>query len=149
MSVLWVVLFSIVSAILYRAGGMSKDPAAKPTWMPKWMRDSLTRDIGCSLLLVGLSMILFPISKAWWGYVLTFGASWGFLTTYWDWTGKDNFYLHGLGCGIAGLFLIMCGIPWYIPVIRLVVCTLGMGIWSSIFSTDYIEEYGRGVFFIV
>jgi hypothetical protein len=41
---------ALVIAILYRAGGMSKDNLAKPRWIPKWLRCSIIRDIGCSIV---------------------------------------------------------------------------------------------------
>lgn len=150
MMILWILLACVLSAILYRCGGMSKDPSANPKWIPVWMRHGKARDVGCSLVFIGLSMLLFGVNSSWWGYLLAFGASWGALTTYWDWiTGKDNFYLHGLGCGLAGLFLLMCGIPWYILVGRLIICSLGMGIWSASTGNDVKEEMRRGVFFII
>ena len=50
MKVIAIILGSIISAVLYRAGGMDKDDNAKPEWIPKWLRHSIVRDIGCSLV---------------------------------------------------------------------------------------------------
>lgn len=148
--ILSVVIACIVSAIFYRAGGQGSDPASKPTWMPMWLRDGKTRDAGCPLVLIGLSMLIWGISENWWAYLLCFGMSWGMLTTYWDWLfGYDNFYMHGFGCGVAAFWLAFCGIPLSVLFAHLIICTLGMGLWSQFIGTDYIEEYGRGVFFIL
>jgi hypothetical protein len=79
-------------------------------------------------------------------YILSGGA----LSTYWDWAfgGKDNYYAHGFGCGLAG-FALVTFVPWWILTIRLIICTLGMGLWSKWVDQDWLEEGGRGVFFIL
>lgn len=150
MTTLYVLIACILSAIAYRAGGMSKDDNAKPTWIPKWMRLSVTRDIGCSLVLLGLTVLIFGHSGIWWAYLLYFGLSWAALSTYWDWLfGYDNYFMHGLGCSLAAFPLLWCGVEWNIFVTRAIICTLGMGVWSMFIDKDYIEEEGRGVFFII
>jgi hypothetical protein len=62
--------------------------------------------------------------------------------------GKDSYWMHGLGCGLAGLFLIPV-IPWWILVARLIICTVGMGLWSASTTNSIKEEVGRGVLFIL
>ena len=62
--------------------------------------------------------------------------------------GKDNFYLHGFACGLAGIPLIVI-VPWWIILIRIVICTVGMGLWSKYIGNDVLEETGRGVLFIL
>jgi hypothetical protein len=148
--ILWIIIFCILSAIFYRAGGMSKDPTAKPSWIPKFMRKSWVRDAGCSLLLIGLTMILFGVSRNWWCYLASFGLSWAGLSTYWDELfGFDNFFFSGFVCGLAGIPLIWCGVPLSITVIRIVVCAAGWGLLHLITDTDYLDEMGRGALFIV
>jgi len=126
-----------LSAILYRMGGSSN-------WNTKF------RDIGCPLVLMLLVFILFGIQlKMWWIYLLTFGLSFGALTTYWDWLfGYDNFYAHGLGCGLAVLPLCFV-LPWQYVLVRLVVCIVGMGVWCKYIKRDVPQELGRGVLFIL
>ena len=128
----------ILSAILYRMGGSNK-------WDTKW------RDIGCSLVLLALVGALFGFRLAfWWAYLITFGLSWGFLSTYWDSVfGYDNFWFHGLGCGLAGIPLIWAGVHFSILAIRLIICTVGMGLWSKFIKRDIPQELGRGVLFIL
>jgi hypothetical protein len=79
-------------------------------------------------------------------YILS-GAA---LSTYWDFLfGYDNYWVHGFFCGLAGVPLIWAGIPWPLIVGRLIICTVGMGLWSKLVGKDYVEEMGRGVFFIL
>ncbi len=127
----------VLSGILYRMGGSDK-------YDTKW------RDAGCPLVFLAAVWLLDGISFSyWWTYLLFFGASWGMLTTYWDKLfGYDNYYVHGLGCGLAGLFLIPV-IPWWILVARIVICSVGMGLWSNSTTYDVKEEVGRGVLFIL
>lgn len=135
--ILELILFLIISAIFYRIGGVRKG-------LTKW------RDWGCSLLLIGLSMFLFGIGKLWWCYPICFLLSWGALSTYGDTIfGYDNFYFHGLLCGLAAIPLIWVGVAWWIVLVRLIICTIGMGLWSKWFPKNPVKELGRGVFFIL
>ena len=73
-------------------------------------------------------------------FLLLFGA----LTTYWDFVfGYDNFFAHGFMCGLAAAPLIFYGEPLALG-IRLVILSLGMGVWSLIVGKDWLEEGGRG-----
>lgn len=147
---LYTAIACVLSAILYRAGGMSKDKEAMPKWIPVWMRKSVVRDIGCTLVLLALAILGWGFSKDWWLYIVFIAFSWAMLSSYWDEIfGYDNFYAHGFGCGLAGLVLIPTGVPWAVLLIRLIICTLGMGIWSANTDIDYEEEMGRGVFYIL
>jgi hypothetical protein len=124
----------LLSGILYRLGGIGKP------FNTKW------RDLGCPTILTILLTVLF----GWhWVYLLVFGLSFGALTTYWDFLfGYDNFWFHGFALGVAGLPLCWF-IPWWIPIIRLVICTIGCGLISKLSSNVWVEECGRGVFFIL
>jgi hypothetical protein len=128
----------LLSGILYRLGG-------KKGFNTKF------RDLGCPLVLLGAVIALFGLKMGfWWAYLLCFGLSFGFLTTYWDFLFKyDNFWFHGFALGLAGFPLLWCGVPWWILTIRLVICTVGMGLWSKFIGWDELEEGGRGVFFIL
>ena len=138
MNLLYILLASILSAILYRIGGAKG-------------YNTKYRDLGCPFVLLILICILFGFYlHMWWLYLLFILLSMGALSTYWDKLfGCDNFYAHGLGCGLATLPLIWCGVPWWVLTIRLIVCTVGMGVWSKLVGNDVAEECGRGVIFIV
>lgn len=87
----------------------------------------------------------------WYLYIIFYALSGGALSTYWDWLfgGKDNFYLHGLGCGLAAIPLFWAGIPWEAILIRTIICAVGMGLWSMWVDIDYKEEMGRGALFVL
>jgi len=138
MKLLILLVSSIISGILYRLGGWEKG-------------NTKYRDAGCPLVFLLLIWILFGFHlKFWWAYLLTFGLSWAALTTYLDSIfGYDNFYAHGFMCGLAGIPLIWCGLPLLLILTRIVVCTVGMGLWSKLISWDVAEEFGRGVLFIL
>lgn len=162
---IWAIACAI-SAILYRAGGMGKEVTAKPTWMPMWLRKSWVRDwLLPAVLLLPLLCFWFPSSLLDWVMLLPYYLlSGGALSLYWDdsknkllnWICSkinwiypaDNYFLHGLFCGLAG-FCLITFVPWWIITLRLIICTLGMGIWSKYQNNDVKEEMGRGVFFIL
>jgi len=150
-TILLLFVASALSAILYRAGGMSKDKEAKPKWIPNWLRRSWVRDWLCpACFFLALSVFCQPSSLLALGLVLlSYGLSGAALSTYWDWiTGEDNFWLHGVGCGLATIPLVVF-VPWWILLIRLVVCGVGMGMWSKWIGDDVVEEIGRGAIFVV
>ena len=68
------------------------------------------------------------------------------LSTYHDYTGSDNFYLHGAGVGLAVFPFCFAGYSWWALGIQTVICAVAMGILSQIFDQDFIEEGGRGFF---
>lgn len=142
-----ILLACIISGILYRAGGMGKGDECQPTWIPVWMRESWVRDWLCPL--VFLVMIWLLGVKLHWTYLLFWGLSGMTLSTYWDELfGYDNFFAHGCGIGLVG-FILYSSIPLYIIIARLIICTLGMGLWSKYIKTDVPQEMGRGVIFIL
>jgi hypothetical protein len=108
------------------------------------------RDLGCPAVLLALVFVTYGLHlEHWWKYLLCFGLSFASLTTYWDWLfKKDNFYMHGFAIGVSGLTLIGV-VPYPILLARLVICTVGMGLWSKWVGNDVLEECGRGVLFIV
>ena len=139
MKILYILIACLFSGIAYRLGGTSKGT--------KW------RDLGCPLVLIGLLLLNGYIKLTVVNLIalfLTFGLSFGALTTYYDWLfGYDNYYAHGLGCGLAGIPLIWAGVPLWLILTRTMVCTVGMGLWSKYTKNDVVEEIGRGVFFIL
>jgi hypothetical protein len=151
MGILGVIILCAISAILYRAGGIDKLPDTNPKWMPMFLRKSWVRDWLCPLFLL-LALFLFwrPSSLLSWVLLLPYyGLSGGALSTYWDWiNGDDNFYLHGFFCGLAAFPLIVF-IPWWILTVRLLICTVGMGLWSKWIKVDWQQEMGKGILFII
>lgn len=138
MNYLLVIICSVFSAVLYRAGGMSK---TTDHWIPKFMRRSWVRD-----WLIPLCALLpiFINHPSWW-FFLAYGALGGALSTYWDWLFKfDNFWFSGFMCGVAGFPLLFCGFSFWQFLIRALVIGVAWGGWCGIFSNDFVEEYGRG-----
>ena len=140
-SIILLLILIALSGICYRLGGEGKKGDKLD-----FLRDTLTRDLGCP----ALAILILSLFFGWHGsYFLFFGLSWLALTTYWDWLfGYDNFYMHGFGCGVAG-FALINSIPFWVIITRLIICTLGMGLWSKYVKTDVPQERGRGIFFII
>jgi len=135
----------VINAFLYRFGGCSvAEGNQKYPWVPSWMFNSKTRDCGVSLITVAWMALCYP-AVAWFIYVITFGASWGMLSTYWDFLfGYDNFWFHGFMIGVAKLgFAIVTGM-WLGFAIHCVVLALAMGTVSALSGNVDVEELGRG-----
>ena len=138
---------SSLSAFLYRRGGTNKG--------------TLWRDVGCSLVtLVALWLLLGFKLSYWWAYLLTFGLSWGSLTTYHKWLNKFfgknkddcywwNWLAHGLVIGFVCLPIIYTGIVWWIILFRAIVLGIAMMIWSERIGKVDLEESGRGALIIL
>jgi len=165
---IWLLLpLSIISAILYRAGGMAKDSQEKySSWIPVWLRHSWVRDWLCPLCVL---ILWIPATWFQWIiYCLTFGhtavpalgfemimwlsaygATGGFLSTYWDFMfGYDNYLFSGFAVGLAGLFLIGLGQPWMPLLARSFILAVCWGAWSALLTNADFEEYGRGFFLV-
>lgn len=140
-----VLFLSAISACLYRAGGLSKE---EKHWIPVWARHSWVRDWLCPLCMY----ILF-VPQSWYQltmWVLCYGATGGFLSTYWDWLFKyDNYWFSGFMVGLAGLFLIALGLSWQLLLLRAFILAISWGAWCTIFSDADVEEYGRGAFLVL
>lgn len=136
LKIILLLILSIACGILGRMGGSDK-------YNTRW------RDIGCSLcVLIGL-FILFGFNLSlWWAYLLIFGLSWAFLSTYWDGLFKfDNLWFSGFMMGMSAF-------PYYENdlgyVIRAILLAL---IWGSlnkylpkkvfIWRRDVAEEFLR------
>jgi len=144
---LWLFLASCLSAVLYRMGGMGDEGRKKFPNVPAWFFDSKARDIGCSLVTVGITggLSLLPNSP-WWAYLLSFLLLFGALTTYWDFLfGYDNFWMHGAMCGLAFAPFMWFDEPLALG-IRIAVLAILMGAWSAVVGKDWLEEGGRGFF---
>ena len=139
-----ILLLSIVSGVLYRAGGLSKE---EESWIPVWMRHSWVRDWLCPACILVLAL---PHTWEEFGmWLLCYGATGGLLSTYWDWLwGFDNFWWSGFAVGLALFFLV--GIfPWYLILARALLLAVCWGAWCAIFKNADVEEYGRGAFLVL
>jgi len=145
------ILLTILSSILYRAGGQGSNPMSNPKWMPMWIRNKGIRTIGCTMLTIALAFVMLP-RVSWWWYVIAFVAQYGATTTYFDdapkWINwmkpKDNFVLHGLFIRLAILFIAIPAGLWWQCLVSAVVLGGFMGIWCALFGNDVVEEFGRG-----
>jgi len=148
------VICALISAVLYRLGGMSVAEAQQyPPW--KWFPPALVntkaRDIGCAAVSVAWFGLLyqFPAGTPGWqiglAYFFCFLATFGALTTYWDFLfGYDNFYFHGFMIGVAKIFFAVFSGAWLAWGIQCIACAVIMGMISQFFSNVYVEECGRG-----
>lgn len=151
---IWIVtgVMTILSAFLYRLGGMSKAQAmADMPWLPLALVHGKARDVGCAALVTGW-VALFQPAAAWYIYLISFAITLAALTTYYDFiNGDDNYYLHGVGIAAGLLPFIIYGVATgtaYINIlwfgVRIIALGGFMGLWCKVFSNDYVEEYGRG-----
>jgi hypothetical protein len=144
-----VLLFSAVSAVLYRLGGWGADGEKK---YPKiaWAIDGQARRTGCTLLTAFVAWrFIYPIIAPWWAWLLTILLSYASITTYWDFMFKneDNFFMHGFMLGFSFLPLVLWGnLSPSLFIGRAVALSLLMGIWCEIHGNDTAEELGRGFF---
>ena len=143
MNYIAILLLSCVSAVLYRAGGMSQD-SKEPlsSWIPKWMRHSWVRDWLCPLC---FGILFIPHSWFQFGmWLCYYGATGGMLSTYWDNVWKyDNYWFSGLMVGLAGFFLMPLGTLWWAILARSVLLAICWYALSLQKNAD-IAEYGRG-----
>jgi hypothetical protein len=128
------IILSLLSGIAYRMGGSGR-------------YSRLCRILGVpavSTLALILSGCRNPISLT-----IHFGILAGMISTYWDFLfgDVDNFYVHGLMCGLAALALV--GIyPWWLILARAAILGATMGLWCKIFKWAVLEEVGRGTFIV-
>ena len=154
-------LACVLSALTYRCGGMSKDPATNPKWIPMWARQRWMRDWVCPLFTYG-ALLLFWQPSSTLGYLLlipSYGILGLALTTYWDWVpfnkGKDNFYMAGFFCGLASILLIFAGLSIWFILARSIFLALfwgGMNWYLNKYAVEYrdvIEEMSRGFLLVI
>lgn len=106
-------------------------------WKSSWVRDYL---IPITCIIVAL---LIGIPFGWWVPIFLL-LSVAALSTYWDWFfGYDNYYCHGFFVGLASAPLAYITDDWWMFVLRTIILTLWMGIWSAVVDDDDLEEFGR------
>lgn len=136
-----ILILSIISAILYRAGGMAKE---QKHWIPVWMRHSWVRDYLCPVCALLPVVLVYP---SWW-IILAYGLSVASLSTYWDRLfGYDNYAFSGFICGIAFFPLLFCGVGWVYLMLRALVLYATWGLICHFSDNDFVEEYSRGFSF--
>jgi hypothetical protein len=148
----------VAGAFFYRIGGMSKEEAKKKfPWWPQSLVRSWVRDCFCSLISTAWMVAFFPkdFGSVWYwvAVAITWGWTWGMLTTYWDGLfGYDNYFMHGGMIALAALpfplyFQIVGGTTagmWVGFGIRIVVTAGVMGLICLLTDKVDIEECGRG-----
>ena len=135
MLILATILLAIASAILYRMGGAAG-------------YSKLWRRLGC-MFATALWIFLFLPRAPWWLYIIGMGAQYGLASSYYDEIfGYDNHWFHGFMIGVATLVYLSI-VPWWIIMIRAVVCGLTIGAWSKFNDHDVTEECGRGALIIL
>ena len=110
------IIFSLISGLLYRFGGLGEEDWKKRwSWVPKWMINSNTRDIGCSFLTI-IWMFLFYSHAPFWIYLISLVLQKLAYSTYWDKVpfnkGEDNFWMHGFFIALATFLIISMGLSW-------------------------------------
>lgn len=141
-------ILTLISALLYRLGGMSQEEAKKnhiPLFLAKsWVRDWLLPGAGLGIILTWKWISFYQ-----WGWFLLYYPLTGFaFSTYWDKLfGEDNFYMHGFMIGLASFALFFCGIHWWSVLISAVACGGLMGWLSARTGNVWKEECGRGAIY--
>lgn len=130
-------VLTLLSALLYRAGGYGKP---FKTWMRDWVIP----------VLIYTWFLIFHKPPVWWGYLMWVPAialTGGALTTYLDSIfGYDNFWAAGFLVGLAAFPMIWVGVTWWVILARAVLLGVLWGGWCKIFGNDWVEECGRGAF---
>ena len=144
---IYLTLLSVVSAILYRLGGSSKEDQDKEfPYIPRWFKNiPKKRDVMSNMVCL-FSLFLLGINAPWYAWFLAWGLIWASLSSYYDELfGYDNFWFHGFTIGASLLPLVIWGnlvIPAFLT--KSVLLAIGMGLWSKYNGNATKEELGRG-----
>lgn len=122
------ILLCVLSGVLGRMGGSGRYPRQ-------------VRVIGIPLMLTIIAFFLGV--HAWWALLLFCGLSIGAVSTYHDYLGADNFWVHGAALGLASFPLAVVTGHWWMLLLRVIVLAVWMGAWSLIWKNAVVEEYGR------
>lgn len=128
---------------------MGKESSAEPKWIPLFMRNTLVRDCGCSLI----SCLMIGYFIAWhWTLILVFGLTWGALTTYWKRGHNSHWYnwlMTGAGYSLATLPYVIYDGNWEGFVSRTIMLSGSTMIWSELNGNAVWEECGRGALIVL
>lgn len=154
--ILITLLMAIISGILYRFGGASK----KGDWMDS-LRNSITRDSGCSFLTISNLLLFFIVlNNYWWLSIISCGLLYGALTTYHTWTNKllnipkedkywFNWIITGFCYGLCDIIMITYTHQWIGFFSKLLFLTLSITLWTTYIKTATWSERGRGFFLLI
>ena len=144
MTIMFIVILSVICAVLYRLGGASPEDRKKEfPWLP--FKPWKSRDVWGSAVAL-IAAYLAGVTGPWWAWALSFGLMWGATSTYWDEVlGHDNFFAHGFMIGLAMIPLAFFNAPLPLGV-RAILLSLLMGVWSLVHGEAQWEEMGRGFF---
>lgn len=150
--------FSVITAILYRLGGSSKeDQDAEYPWIPKWFKKIPKKRDGMAGL-ISIYALSSLVSAPFWTFFISWGILWGSLSTYYDEVpfnkGKDNYWMHGFFCGLSIFPIAIWGDLSYVDLaLKSIGLAIAMGGWSylsdNVFNvqrSDIWSEWGRGAF---
>jgi len=145
--ILFILALSVFSGTLYRIGGSAKDGG----WLDP-VKNTKARDFGCPLIgLLSLSLI---VSAPWWVYFLSFGLMFGSMVSYHKWVGRllgyDDGNVHWPSWAFVGFLFGVSAILfgcWPALVIRTLVLTFSVCLWSEVIDDAVLEESGRGFLF--
>jgi len=150
--IILVFLLSFCSAQLFRLGGSAKNGS----WLD-FAKNTKARDAGCPLIaLIALWLLVGFKSSSWWAYALTFGLSWGAMSTYFSYLVEPDddvtaieWFVTGLFYGLSAFPLVWAGVHWYAIIGRSI--ALGLAImWLRIRTgKDFKEEKGSGFLYIL
>lgn len=134
MKILILIFFSLLSALLYRLGGIGKP------------FNTLYRDLGTPLVTL-LAFLILGGQFVWWIWLLCFILMFISMTTYWKGNAPDVLWYHWLFTGLAYGFSML---PyaflghWVGFILRTGILGLLTMIWSEKNNNDTLEELGRG-----
>lgn len=137
------VFLTILASILYKFGGGGFDLWMKFRFLPQWCFDSKARDVG-----VPLCMMAYMAFHWHWVLIFCFGLMWGSQTSYFKKRGSDarfyNWIFVGLAFSLALLpYSIAIGnLPGFL--LRSIIVTVFVPVWSVAIGRDWLEEGGRG-----
>jgi len=133
-------LLSILSGVFYHLGGIGKP---YPTKLRDWGCPA------CFIVCLYLTAGRFTLQVAL-CYLATFLLSWAALSTYYK-KGIDckwqNWFFHGLGCGLAALPLIWVGVSTLDILSRSLFLVASMTLVSEFSESVWYEEFMRGFIF--
>jgi len=141
------ILLAILSGVLGRLGGRAKDGS----WYD-FLSNTKARDVGCTLVALGIFVLWFGFNiHYWWIYLITILLHVGAFSTYWDFLFKfDNLWFSGFMVGIALLPLCIVYNLYLLLVIRSILLAIIWGLLNKflpskvlIWRRDIAEEFLR------
>lgn len=145
LKIILTLLLAALAGILYRLGG-----AAKTDNWYRFLQNTKSRDFGVpliELIIVWLWAGFYP--SYWWAYVLSFGAAFGFMTTYWKKKGSNakwyNWALTGAGYSLGFLPYALATHDWIGFALRFIILTVFFTVWKTKQGNAVWSEVGAGV----